>query len=60
MKISLRDASENGNYRPVAIANCVSKLLEKLLLRRMEKFFETRSNQFGFKNIILMMCVFML
>ena len=50
LKNNLRDPSESGNYRPIAVATCASKLLEKVILHRMEIFLQTSSNQFGFKK----------
>ena len=38
------------NYRPIAIASVLSKILEKILLSRLEVFLITTSNQFGFKK----------
>lgn len=36
------------NYRPIALASILSKLLEGILLKRFEMFFLTTDNQFGF------------
>ena len=36
------------NYRPIALASIVSKVLEKILLNRLYIFLDTCSNQFGF------------
>jgi len=38
------------NYRPIAIASIVSKVLERILFNRMEKYICTTDNQFGFKR----------
>ena len=38
------------NYRPIALASIVSKVLEKILLNRLYIFLDTCSNQFGFKK----------
>lgn len=43
-KISSRD-----NYRPIALASVMSKIIERILLHRMEDFLVTTDNQFGFK-----------
>ena len=39
-----------NNYRPIALANIVSKVVENILLDRMSIFLVTRPNQFGFKT----------
>ena len=41
--------NSKDNYRPIAIASIMSKLLEKLLLERLNNYFFTSSHQFGFK-----------
>ena len=41
--------NSKDNYRPIAIASIMSKLLEKLLLERLNNYFVTSSHQFGFK-----------
>ena len=38
------------NYRPIALASIVSKVMEKILLSRLYIFLDTCSNQFGFKK----------
>ena len=40
----------NDNYRPIALASIVSKVLEKNLLNRLYSFLDTYSNQFGLKK----------
>ena len=37
------------NYRPIALASVVSKVVERILLDRISHFLETWPNQFGFK-----------
>ncbi len=37
------------NYRPIALASTSSKVLERTLLNRLEKFVLTSNSQFGFK-----------
>ena len=49
IKNKLKDASDPGNYRPIAIATIASKILEIILLSRLEPFLLTTDNQFGFK-----------
>ena len=41
--------NSKDNYRPIAIASTMSKLLEILLLDRLSNYLLTSSNQFGFK-----------
>ena len=38
------------NYRPIALASIISKVVENILLDRMSMFLVTRPNQFGFKK----------
>ena len=42
--------NSKDNYRPIAIASTMSKLVEKLLLVRLKNYLTTSSNQFGFKS----------
>ena len=37
------------NYRPIALASILSKVLERLILDRISEFITTTDNQFGFK-----------
>ncbi len=37
------------NYRPIALASILSKVLEKILLDRLNVFINSTYNQFGFK-----------
>jgi len=41
--------SDTSNYRPVAVATVVSKLLEHFILSSISPFLGTTDNQFGFK-----------
>ncbi len=41
--------SDINNYRPIAIANVISKIFESVLLTRLDDFLWTNENQFGFK-----------
>ena len=41
--------SDTSNYRPVAVATVVSKLLEHFILSSISPFPGTTDNQFGFK-----------
>ena len=38
------------NYRPIALASILSKVLESILLTRLEMYVLTNDNQFGFKR----------
>ena len=42
--------SSKDNYRPIAIASVLSKVLEFIILERIEMFVYTHENQFGFKK----------
>ena len=50
IKNKLKDPSDPGNYRPIAITTISSKLLESLLLSRLRHYLYTSDNQFGFKS----------
>ncbi len=41
--------NSSDNYRPIALASILSKVLERTILNRMEQFILTSDNQFGFK-----------
>ena len=41
--------SDTSNYRPVAVATVVSKVLEHFILSNISIFLGTTDNQFGFK-----------
>ena len=42
--------SDVTNYRPIALATVYSKILEHILLNRLEEYLCTSHNQFGFKR----------
>ena len=42
--------TDSNNYRPIALANIFSKLLEHVILNRCEVYLTTSDNQFGFKS----------
>ena len=53
--------SSIDNYRPVAIASVVSKLVERILLDRLSEYLDTMGNQFGFKpKLGTDMCIYSL
>ena len=43
------DISDKGNYRPIALASVISKVLEMALLVKLEKHLYSSDYQFGFK-----------
>ena len=53
--------SSKDNYRPIALASIMSKLVERIILERIETCLQTSSNQFGFKrNHGTDQCIFVL
>ena len=44
-----KDASCSDNYRPIALASTLSKVLEHIILEKYSKFFVSNCLQFGFK-----------
>ena len=61
IKNKLKDASDPGNYRPIAITTISSKIFESLLFTRLKPFLETSDNQFGFKpNHSTDACIYLL
>ena len=50
LKSSLKDPGDSGNYRPIAIATSASKILENIILNRLETYIESSDFQFGFKK----------
>ena len=42
--------SSKDNYRPIALASVFSKLIETIILDRIEMYMDTNHNQFGFKK----------
>ena len=45
-----KDASCSDNYRPIALASTLSKVLEHIILEKYSKFFVSNCLQFGFKR----------
>ena len=50
IKNKSRRINDSDNYRPIALASIVSKVVEKVILNRTSEFLLTTCNQFGFKN----------
>lgn len=50
LKSSLKDPCISSNYRPIAHATCISKILENVILNRLEDFLGSTDFQFGFKK----------
>lgn len=42
--------SSIGNYRPIALASILSKVLEQILFDRLQEYIITTDNHFGFKK----------
>ena len=42
--------SSKDDYRPIALASVMSKLIERFILERIETCLLTSDNQFGFKS----------
>ena len=53
--------NDSDNYRPIALASVMSKILEKVILGRMSSFLITSSNLFVFKSKLgTDMCIYVL
>ena len=50
LKNALKDPTTSNNYRPISISSTGSKILERIILRRMSEFLGTTDHQFGFKE----------
>ena len=49
LKYKYKDPADVNNYRPIAIATALSKVLEQVLLPRLARYQWTADSQFGFK-----------
>ena len=53
--------NSSDNYRPIALASIMSKIMEIIILNRIEKFVISTDNQFGFKKKLgTDLCIFAL
>ena len=50
VKTKTGDVTDKNNYRPIAVATSMSKVMELLILNKTECFLNTSDNQFGFKK----------
>ena len=50
LKCKSKDPAAVNNYRPIAIATALSKVLEQVLLSRLARYLWTADSQFGFKS----------
>ena len=50
LKCKSKDPADVNNYRPIAIATDLSKVLEQVLLSRLARYLWTADSQFGFKQ----------
>ncbi len=44
------DVTDLNNYRPIAVSNCITKIIELIIFDRIEGLLVTTDNQFGFKS----------
>ena len=51
LKCKSKDPADVNNYRPIAIATALSKVLEQALLPRLAKYLWTADSQFGYKQV---------
>ena len=50
IKDKVGNINAKDNYRPIALASIISKIVENIMLNRMETYLLTQPNQFGFKK----------
>ena len=61
LKSKVKDPANSSNYRPIAVATALSKVLEKVVLHRLEAYLYTLDCQFSYKKGIgTEMCVWTL
>ena len=49
LKNKLLDFTSSNNYKPLTISTLISKVIEKVLLNRMEPYIKVSDNQFGYQ-----------
>ena len=45
-----RDTTDKHNYRPIVISTTMSKVLERVILHKIDSYLYTTDNQFGLKQ----------
>ena len=50
LKCKSKDPADVNNFKPIAIATALSKVLEQVLLSRLARYLWTADSQFGFKQ----------
>ena len=50
LKCKSKDPADVNNYRPIATATALSKVLEQVLLSRLARYLWTADSQFGFRQ----------
>jgi len=50
LKSKVKDRANSSNYRPIAIATVLSKVVEKVVLHRLEAYLYTQDSQFSYKK----------
>ena len=61
VKSKTKSVMDKSNYRPIALATVLSKVFERILLKRLEKYVSLEDNQFGFRQKLSTdLCIFVL
>lgn len=50
VKNKCKSLSSKDNYRPIALSNCLTKVIERILICKIDCYLWTLPNQFGFKK----------
>ena len=50
IKSSLKDPCSSSSYRPIALSTAASKIIEHIILNRIETYLNSSDHQFGFKK----------
>ena len=53
------DATDKHNYRPITISTTMPKVLELLMLHKIDSYLYTTDDQFGLEKIMVLICVYM-